>query len=76
MNKRFSKDALREYCNDMAERLVKKQGFDTSTGTAQLCKEQYAWADMERAIDYGQICAYESIAADAYDGAIEGGRDD
>lgn len=63
VKKRFSKALALQVLGMRAARIAKKEKFDRSNGTSQLHpKDRMSDAEVERAVEYGRMRAFEQFA--------------
>lgn len=70
---RFTKSAAIDEIRARAGRVEREQGFDRSTGTAQLWPrgaDERAKALIDRAVEYGKWRALERVAEDIEEGHL------
>lgn len=69
--KRFSKAIALQVLDARAGRIAREQRFDRSNGTSQLCPRgatESEVARIERAVQYGQMRAFEEFACSIEEG--------
>ena len=71
MTRRFSKALVLAVLDARADHIARKRGFDRGNGTSQLHpKDRMSDAQVERAVEYGRMRAYEQFAEAIEEGFI------